>query len=320
VASAPKLNQSPPPLEGISVVVPAYGSSETLVTLSQQVHDQMVELNRPFEVIVVDDGSGSETWATIAKLAQKHDWFRGFQLMRNYGQHNALLAGIRQAQHPLIITMDDDLQHPPDQIPALIDALTPELNVVYGCPTEEVHGLARNLASVVTKLTLQNATGTKIARRVSAFRIFRTSLRDAFQDYNHPYVNIDVLLTWGTNRFGCVQVRRDERKIGESTYTLRKLIQHTFNMLTGFSDLPLKIASIIGFVLTFFGIGILFYVLGRYFWEGTSVPGFPFLASVIAIFSGAQLFAIGIIGEYLARIHFRSMNKPAYTLHADPDR
>jgi undecaprenyl-phosphate 4-deoxy-4-formamido-L-arabinose transferase len=172
------------------------------------------------------------------------------------------------------------------------------------------------VASQVTKLALQNAMGVEIARSVSAFRVFRTQLRDAFADYHGPFVSIDVLLTWGTTRFTAAPVRQDPRQRGVSHYTFRKLMTHALNMLTGFSTLPLQLASLMGFLLTLFGAGILVYVLARYFLGGNPVPGFPFLASVIAVFSGAQLFALGIIGEYLARMHFRMMARPTYIVRS----
>ena len=151
---------------------------------------------------------------------------------------------------------------------------------------------------------------------MSAFRVFRTQLRQAFHDYESPFVSIDVLLTWATNRFGAVPVRHDPRKLGTSNYTIRKLLIHALNMMTGFSIVPLQIASVTGFVFTLFGFAVLIQVIGRYLIEGGAVPGFPFLASVIAIFSGAQLFALGIIGEYLARVHSRSMGRPTYAIRS----
>jgi undecaprenyl-phosphate 4-deoxy-4-formamido-L-arabinose transferase len=242
---------------------------------------------------------------------ERYSWITGIDLMRNYGQHNALLCGIRAAKHAVIITMDDDLQHPPAEIPKLLAALERGYDVVYGTPAQEQHGLLRDLASQVTKLALQSAMGVQIARKVSAFRAFRTEVRRAFQHYNSPYVSIDVLLTWGTTRFTAVTVEHAPRRFGRSNYTLRKLIVHTFNMLTGFSALPLQLASLLGFAFTGFGALIFLYVIVRYLAEGGSVPGFPFLASIIAIFSGVQLFTLGIIGEYLARMHFRSMERPS---------
>jgi len=234
--------------------------------------------------------------------------------MRNYGQHNALLAGIREAQYPVIITMDDDLQNPPEEIPLLLAKLHEGYDVVYGTPAREQHGLSRDLASRVTKLALQSAMGAETARKVSAFRVFRTRVREAFANYQGPFVSIDVLLTWGTTRFAAVSVRHDPRRIGKSNYTFRKLVTHALNMMTGFSVLPLQLASLMGFGFALFGLLMLVYVLGRYLIQGGSVPGFPFLASTIAIFSGVQLLALGIIGEYLARMHFRMMERPTYVI------
>jgi undecaprenyl-phosphate 4-deoxy-4-formamido-L-arabinose transferase len=235
-------------------------------------------------------------------------------MSRNYGQHNALLSGIRAARYGVIVTLDDDLQNPPEEIAKLIARLDETTDVVYGTPQEEQHGFLRDQGSRITKLALQSAMGAETARNVSAFRAFRTRLREAFATYRGPYVSIDVLLTWGTTRFSHVQVRHEPRMLGASNYTFRKLITHAFNMMTGFSTLPLQIASVIGFLFTLFGLVILVYVLVSFVTNGSVVPGFAFLASIIAIFSGAQLFALGIIGEYLARMHFRTMDRPTYLI------
>jgi hypothetical protein len=150
---------------------------------------------------------------------------------------------------------------------------------------------------------------------VSAFRAFRAQLREAFTGYHTSFVSVDVLLTWATTRFAAVSVRLDPRFAGSSNYTFSSLLRHALDMMTGFSTKPLQLASLIGFIFTVFGMCVLVYVVGRYFFQG-SVPGFPFLASIIAIFSGAQLFALGVVGEYLARMHFRLMNRPAYVVRS----
>ena len=148
--------------------------------------------------------------------------------------------------------------------------------------------------------------GVETAREVSTFRAFRTRIRDSFEQYRGNFVAIDVLLTWGTTRFASIEVEHRERAVGGSNYTLSKLVTHALNLLTSFSVRPLQLASLVGFFFTLFGIAILAWVFARYFIEGGSVAGFPFLASIIALFSGSQLFALGIIGEYIARIHIRS--------------
>jgi undecaprenyl-phosphate 4-deoxy-4-formamido-L-arabinose transferase len=297
--------------ESLSIVVPVYNSEQSLPLLVRALEEALADHGAPFELILVNDGSRDQSWTVIQALVERYSWITGIDLMRNYGQHNALLCGIRAAKHAVIITMDDDLQHPPAEIPKLLAALEKGYDVVYGTPAQEQHGLLRDLASQVTKLALQGAMGVQTARKVSAFRAFRAEIRRAFQHYNSPYVSIDVLLTWGTTRFTAVTVEHAPRRFGRSNYTLRKLIVHTFNMLTGFSALPLQLASLLGFAFTGFGALIFLYVIVRYLAEGGSVPGFPFLASIIAIFSGVQLFTLGIIGEYLARMHFRSMERPS---------
>ena len=137
-------------------------------------------------------------------------------------------------------------------------------------------------------------------------------------------MSIDVLLTWGGKRFTAIPVRIDPRTIGKSNYTFYKLLAHALNMVTGFSTVPLQLASLIGFAFTLLGGVLLLYVLGAYFIHGSEVRGFPFLASIIAILSGAQLCALGIIGEYMARIHLRTMDRPSFAVNSrteegDPD-
>ena len=284
-------------------------------TLVERLQPVLSAVAGPYELLLVNDGSPDRSWEIIEQLAAKHSWVRGIRLMRNYGQHNALLCGIRAARYEIVATMDDDLQHPPEELPKLLAELKRGFEVVYGAPEKEQHGLWRDLASVFTKLALQNSMGAKTSRLVSAFRVFRARVRDAFADYHSPFVSIDVLLTWGTTRFAAITVRHDPRPAGVSNYTVRMLITHAMNMVTGFTTLPLQFASLLGFVFTLLGVAILVVLVGRYFIQGTSVPGFTFLASAIVIFSGAQLFALGIIGEYLARMHFRMMERPTYTVH-----
>jgi len=298
----------------ISIVVPVYNGRQSLERLVDGLEEVLSQCTDDFEIILVNDGSKDNSWQIIEKLVEGRKTVRGFNLMRNYGQHNALLAGIRLARCPIIVTVDDDLQHPPQEIPKLLEKLDEGFDVVYGTPQTAQHGLWRNLASQITKMALSSVINVKIARKVSAFRAFRTSLRDAFADYRGAHPSIDVLLSWGTNRFSSVSVRHQSREKGRSNYTFAKLVTHAINMITGFSTLPLRVASILGFTFTIFGLFVLLFVLIRYLIWGSPVAGFPFLASTIAIFSGVQLFAIGTIGEYLARMYIRLMDRPSYVI------
>lgn len=298
---------------GLSIVVPVYNSEPILPNLIRCLEEACDKLGA-YEVILVNDGSADGSWGVIRELAQRHPYVRSINLLRNYGQHNALLCGIRAASFDRIVTIDDDLQNPPDQIPVLLAKLDEGFDVVYGTPKKRQQGLWRNLASAATRLALRSSMDAHTAKHVSAYRAFRTDIRSGFADYKSPSVSIDVLLAWGTNRFSFVPVRHEPRRTGTSNYTLRKLLAHAGTMMTGFSTLPLQFASLVGFVFTLFGMAVLGYVLLTYLIYGRAVPGFAFLACLIAIFSGAQMFALGIIGEYLARMHFRAMERPAYVV------
>ncbi len=297
----------------ISVVTAVYNGEASVGELCRRLAEVLPRISAQHEIILVNDGSRDRSWEMISELCSRSPTLRGLNLMRNYGQHNALLCGIRAAKYELIITMDDDLQHPPEEIPRLLARLEEGFDVIYGAPKAEQNGPMRALASRITRLALSAAVGRDVAKNVSAFRVFPTHLREAFAAYQSPFVSIDVLLTWATTRFGATTVAFQPRHSGSSNYTFTKLVRHALDMTTGFSTAPLQFASLIGFTCTLFGLGVFIYVFVRYCLEG-SVPGFPFLASIIAIFSGAQLFALGVIGEYLARMHFRSMKRPAYVV------
>ena len=307
------------PLE-ISAIVPVYRSAPILPDLHLRLTEALSTIADRYEIILVEDCGGDESWAEIEHLAAKDERVRGIRMSRNYGQHNALLCGIRAARYEVIVTLDDDLQNPPEEIGKLVARLGDDVDVVYGTPDQEQHGFLRDQGSRITKLALQSAMSAETARNVSSFRAFKTRIREAFAAYRGPFVSIDVLLTWGSTRFAHVRVRHEPRRAGASSYTVRMLVTHALNMMTGFSTLPLQIASLIGFLFTLFGFGILVIVLVTYLINGgSSVPGFAFLASIIAIFSGAQLFALGVIGEYLARMHFRSMDRPTYLVREVTD-
>ena len=299
-------------MPSISAVIPVFNSEDTLEELYLRLTKSLIVHSSDYEIIFINDSSGDNSSDIIYCLAKNDSNVVCFDLAKNYGQHNALLCGIRQAKYEVIVTLDDDLQNPPEEIPNLLEKLDQGYDVVYGYPKNEQHELFRNIASVFTKIALKTTMGISMARHVSAFRVFRTELRDSFSDYKGSFISIDVLLSWGTNSFSAIPVNHEKRVKGKSNYTFRKLVRHAVNMVTGFSVLPLQIASLIGLLLSLFGFVVLVYVVGRFLFQGSPVPGFPFLASIIAIFSGAQLLGIGIIGEYLARMHFRTMDKPQY--------
>lgn len=297
----------------ISVVVPVYNGSDTIPQLTDEIGQTLSNVADEFELILVNDGSPDQSWNVILELAQTHPWVRGVDLMRNYGQHSATLCGIREARYDVIVIMDDDLQNPPREIPKLLEKLAEGYDVVYGVARKRQQAWWKRLASFIVKRAIAYVMGLRTVRDIGAFKAFRADLRKSFENFNNPDVLVDVLLSWGTSRFASVSVDEAPRTVGKSNYSLFKLFKVSLLVLSSYTTIPLRFASILGFLFTLFGIGVLIYVLTIYFTLG-SIEGFPFLASTITIFSGVQLFALGIIGEYLARVFERTGGRPAYTV------
>jgi glycosyltransferase involved in cell wall biosynthesis len=312
-ASTSHVPTEPP---NVSVVVPCYRSAATLGTLCDAVAAVLGPIVDEFEIVLVDDGSRDDTWQTIRELADRHAFVHGLTMLRNFGQHNALLAGLRMARHPVIVTMDDDLQHPPDQIPRLLERLDDETDLVYGSPSVERQTHSRNLASRASKRLMRLALGNEVHPRASAFRAFRRDLVEASRFVADPAISIDVLLGWGTSRITAIDIEQQPRQHGASGYSWRSLTKHALTMITGYSIRPLRFAGLLGLLIATLGFGLLTYVLVTYALGATDVAGFTFLAAAITLFSGVQLLSLGVIGEYLGRVHFRTLGKPVYVVRA----
>ena len=298
----------------LSIVVPVYKGEALIEPLVAQLGRIVPTFSENYEIILVNDGSPDHSWSVIRNLVHGNKQVRGICLMRNYGQHNATLCGVRAACYEITVTMDQDLQHRPEDIPLLLSKLDEGYDVVYGAPRKLPRGFIRNLLTSGIKHILADVMGVQSVKNISAFRVFRTNLRNAFSNFQSPTLILDVLLSWGTSRFTSVPV--DITQVEHSNYSFTALAKTALLIMTGFSTRPLRFASWIGFAMTLFGLGVFSYVIFIYFSAG-SLPGFPFLASIIALFSGAQLFALGIFGEYLARMFDRSMDRPAYIVHEE---
>lgn len=299
---------------GISVVVPTYGNARGLEALVKAILEVLRDESQPIEIVLVNDGSPDATWPAIQEIRQTHPQVRGINLMRNYGQHNALLAGILHARYEIVVTIDDDFQTPPSEIPRLLARLAEGYDLVYGARDREQHGPARNFASQSTKWLVQHTMNVPLAGSITSFRAFRRALLRDYSRENPPTVFIDALLDWTAQKVTSVPVPHRAREEGKSGYSWGKLVTHAMNMITGLSVVPLQFAVWLGFAITCFAVLLLGYVFITYFLHGRDVKGFTFLAVVILLFSGTQLFVLGIIGEYLSRIYLRLLGRPAFVI------
>ncbi len=301
---------------GITVVVPVFNGGRNAQELADRLYRALREITKDFELILVNDGSRDDSWMEVMNLSQKLDWVMGIDLMKNYGQHNALLCGIRMAKHEFVVTMDDDLQHPPEEIHKLVNRMAEGYDVVYGTIRIPKHSFFRKLGSTGLRMALSIFLGNPLIRKISSFRMFRTRLRESFAHYSGDSVCIDALLSWGTNSIAHVDVSHDSRSNGESNYNFKRLFKHALNNFYSFNAFPLKLVYFLGLFFTVCGMALLMFIIGNYLIHGSVAPGFAFLASTFVIFSGVQLFSLGILGEYISRIHVGIQNRPAYLIRA----
>jgi glycosyltransferase involved in cell wall biosynthesis len=305
----------------VSVVIPCYRSRAMLPELVERLQKVLESgadgLVDDYEVILVVDGSPDDTYAVAREMELASTKVRAVLLRRNYGQHNALLAGIARAQYEVTITMDDDLQHRPEELPKLLEPLAdPLVDLVYGVALVEEHGMMRSFASRMVKSALAWA-GVDNARDVSALRAFRTDLREGFSHIADAFASVDVVLSWTTSGVRTVRLPMDQRAVGRSAYGLSRLFRHAVTMVTGYSSVPLRVVTWLGLACGLAGLVLLAFVIQAFVTGSTTVAGFTTLASMIALFSGAQMVSLGILGEYIGRMHFRGMQRPTYLVRVD---
>jgi len=294
-------------------VVPVFRSAATIGALVERI--QIALENEQYELILVDDSSADGTWQIIKSLAGYYPWIKGIRLGRNAGQHAALLAGVRAASFPITVTIDDDLQNPPEEIPKLLQKLSStDADVVYGIPMDAAHASWRKGSGWIVRRSMKSVLGVKEVVNMSSFRAFRTNLRNAFDVRIGPGVSLDALLAWGSSNFQTVVVCHDKRTVGRSNYSMKKLWRFAVDTITGYSVVPLQAVSMLGFLTAIIRLVLMIGFVLVPFARGISIQGFPFLASTIILFSGIQLVTLGVVGEYLAKMHFRIMNKPEYVI------
>jgi glycosyltransferase involved in cell wall biosynthesis len=300
----------------VSVVVPVYNSEDTLDSLIVRVETVFSAVGRTFEVVFVDDGSRDRSWPALERIqASRVETVTAVQLMRNFGQHNALMCGFRHCRGAFVITMDDDLQNPPEEIPKLLNAIDAQrLDLVYGVESEKNHENWRNLGSAVTRYFYRSVFKSQVSP--TSFRAMRRELVDSVLTYDLNYTYVDGLLAWNTQRVGAVDVSHHARTSGRSGYSLRKLLLLAFNLFTNFSLLPLQFVSLCGFMAALAGFAVGAFYVAQYFLANIAVPGFASTIVAVLVLGGIQLLALGIMGEYLGRLHLNVNRKPQYTVRS----
>jgi glycosyltransferase involved in cell wall biosynthesis len=296
----------------LSVVIPVFRSSATLRLLAARLFAVLNDAGLAYEIVLVEDGGDDDSWQILRDLhAENGDRIVAIQLMRNYGQHNALMCGFRHARGEVVVTMDDDLQNPPEEIPKLLEAMrTGGYDLVYGRYATKRHSTWRNSGSALVGRFYRLVFASSI--QVTSFRAIHRSLLETIFAYDLNFTFIDGLLAWNTQRIGQVDVDHQPRSAGRSGYSLRKLIVLGLNLFTNFSLLPLQVVSAIGVAVSSAGFLLALYYLVLALLSRIAVPGYASIIITILIIGGTQLLALGIIGEYLGRLHLNVNRKPQY--------
>lgn len=298
----------------VSVVVPVYRSRDTLRPLVARLRNVLEQVASDYEIILVDDGSPDDSWKVITEIvADESSHVVAIELMRNFGQHNALMCGFRHASGEVIITMDDDLQHEPEAIPRLLERLREtEADLVYGAFAEKHHGCARNFGSALVAWFYRLVFRVPISP--TSFRAMRHELVEAILKYDLNFTYIDGLLAWNTQRIDQITVPHHARISGRSGYTLGKLFTLAINVFTNFSLLPLQLASWVGLLAAVAGLFMgTFYVIESLL-NRISIPGYASTIVAVMTLGGLQLLALGVIGEYVGRLHLNVNRKPQFTV------
>lgn len=294
-----------------SVVIPLLNEEDNLRPLHSRLTAVMRDLGRPYEIVFVDDGSTDGSYGILKELHQASSSTRVVRLLRNFGQQSATRAGFAAARGQVIVTMDADLQNPPEEIPKLIARLDEGYEVVFGIFAERKHSLFRRLGSSFTKYVLAKLLPVPVSN-LSCFRALKREVVGHLALVPEKTRFLDGLMCWMGFRVGTVAVGHADRYAGKTKYGLFGLLSLWFDMLVSFTNLPLKIGAVGGFLLGLLGLLLALFYLIRYLAYGFAVPGFATIVILITVFASIQLLVLGIMGEYMGRINSQVKNKPEY--------
>ncbi len=297
-----------------SVIVPVFNSEKTLEELFLRTEKVFVGLNKTFEVIFVEDSGTDDSWKVIKDLKSKYgEKVSGIKLSKNFGQHNAVFCGLNNFNGNTIITIDDDLQVPPEEIPKLINCYNEQNpDMVYGYFKKKKHSVLRNIGSWYIKKSSKHLL--KSPGEGSSFRLISRQLAEKLLKHAQEFVYIDELLLWYTDDIAFVNVDHEHRKHNKSGYSAVRLFRITFNLMIYYTALPLKMMIYGGFVSSVISFIIgLFYILKKMIFHH-ALPGYTSLIVAILFSTSLIIFSLGIIGEYLHRIYKVQNKKPPFSI------
>jgi glycosyltransferase involved in cell wall biosynthesis len=304
------------PAVALSVVIPVYGSARILPELARQLEAALAPRYGVdgFEAVLVHDCGPDDAWPVIESLAAHHPWLGGVDLRMNAGQHNAVMAGLAHARGAIVVTMDDDLQHSPADIGALVARIEGGADVCYAHFPSREHATWKVLGSRFNDWVAQRLLKKPKGLYLSPFRAMRAEIRDEVLRYDGPFVYVDGLILQATRNIATVDVAHHARSDGRSGYSFRKLVSLWSQMATSFSVVPLRFVSLIGALSSIVGFVMAGLVIALKLMHPEWVVGWASMIVTVLILGGIQLLSLGAIGEYVGRVLLTLNGKPQYVV------
>jgi len=296
----------------ISVVVPVFNEESNLRELHRRLSAVLSALARDYEIILVDDGSSDKSFEIMSGLSQADEHVVAVRFSRNFGQHPAIAAGLSQATGEVVVIMDADLQNPPEEIPKLLAGINQGYDLAFGIRRRRKDNLLRRAGSLVAESILKKLFGA--GGNISAFMAIRQQFVAAFNACPERNKFFTGLFTWLGARSIGVEVEHSPRRMGATHYSMRKLLQLLIAMTVSFSEYPLRLAARIGFLVSIAGIILAARVMVQKLFLEVTVPGYASIFAAVVFFGGVQLLFLGVIGEYLARVHIESRRRPDFLI------
>jgi undecaprenyl-phosphate 4-deoxy-4-formamido-L-arabinose transferase len=298
----------------VSVLVPVLNEQESLPELQRRLHETLEREGKPYEIIYVNDGSTDGTAAMLEGFHDRDPRIKVLEFNRNYGQHPALFAGFQFAQGEVIITLDADLQNPPEEIPKLINKIEEGYEVVGTYRRKRRDTLFRRLASIIVNKITSRLVGIKLRDYGCMLRAYQRSIIDYINMCTESSSFIPALANTFAKKIVEIEVGHEERTRGTSKYSLFKLFRLNFDLMTSFSLLPIQFIGVLGMVIAILGLFFALFLIIRRFFLGPEGEGTFTLFGILFFFIGIQIFALGIIGEYIGRIYQEVRKRPRYLI------
>lgn len=300
--------------ESISILIPIFNDYEVLDELNERIMDVLPKLAERFEIVFVDDGSSDASWTKISELKKKNKSIVGIKLMRNFGQQNALSAGLDHVQGETVVIMDSDLQDRPEDIPKLIEALKKnDASMAIARWKTRKDGFFKKLFSTLFYKVSQKITKINHQPNLGVFRAIRREVVEELKKYKEKTSTTLSLLYWIGVDYVTVDLEKDKRFAGKSGYTFRKMLKLTFDRIFSFSMFPIRAAIFIGLVVSTLSFVFAIVLIIRYF-TGNVAPGWTSTIVLVLFLFGVNFIFLGIIGEYLGRIFLESKQRPKYII------